>query len=254
MALTREIRVIGGSLAFTEPVSANSRPAASFADNNSCASIWAASRRHLRANLYAAGHHHRNVVSARGLCRSGCGGADVRDREQDVVPVGARGASAAFDVGTSARRGEGEGLSGGSSRATAEDDRCRCVSAGGLCGAGGGGSSLRRGSRGISVPGEARAFRRARLVKKPGSRARANVYPEDEVCRVGEEVRRAAEAPFPPPGFVDRYQAAAFFGVQVNVLNLWLKKGRMRYRGESIPGPNGVKCRVFELSKLQQGA
>jgi hypothetical protein len=95
-------------------------------------------------------------------------------------------------------------------------------------------------------------FAGARLVKKPGDRARVNVYPEDEVRRVGEELRRAAEAPFPPPGFVDRYQAAAFLGVQVNALNLWLKKGRLKYAGTSIPGPNGVKCRVFAVAELEK--
>src|SRR4051794_34607167 len=48
-----------------------------------------------------------------------------------------------------------------------------------------------------------------RLAKKPGSRARATVYPEAEARRLIEEVRAEAEAPFPPEGFVDRYQGPA---------------------------------------------
>ena len=190
MALTREIRVIGGSLAFTEPVSANSRPAASFADNNSCASIWAASRRHLRANLYAAGHHHRNVVSARRVCdasRTQCACAGLAAR---------RGTCGSLRGGCRRRRGY-LGRTGGGRRSIrrikSSDCGRRSVP---MRFRRRGSSSGRRRLHLCGVDHEAfrylekqGRFAGARLVKKPGSRARVNVYPEDKVRRVAEELR-----------------------------------------------------------------
>ena len=91
-----------------------------------------------------------------------------------------------------------------------------------------------------------------RLAKKPGERARVTVFPEAEVRRLVEEVRAEAEAPFPPPGFVDRYQAATLFGVRANQFNIWLRQGRIRCTGRTVRGPGGGPAKIYAVAELER--
>ena len=75
-----------------------------------------------------------------------------------------------------------------------------------------------------------------RLAKKPGSRAYIRVFPEHDVWRLAEEIRAEAEAPFPPPGFVDRYGAAAMFEMHTSQFILWQRLGRIRCASQTVSG------------------
>ena len=92
----------------------------------------------------------------------------------------------------------------------------------------------------------------ARLVKKPGSRARVTVFPLAGVDRLAEEIRAAATAPFPPAGFVDRYEANRILGVGNATLDHWKRTGRFTYDGVLAKGPNGVACRIYAIAELQR--
>jgi DNA-binding transcriptional MerR regulator len=88
--------------------------------------------------------------------------------------------------------------------------------------------------------------------KKPGERARVTVYPEAEVRRLVDEVRAEAEAPFPPPGFVDRYQAAVMFGMHVSQLFLWERLGRIRCASKTVKGPGGGPAKVYAIEDVER--
>lgn len=94
----------------------------------------------------------------------------------------------------------------------------------------------------------------ARLAKKPGSRARITVYPETEARRLINEVRAEAEAPFPPEGFLDRYQAAAMFGMHVSQFELWERLGRIRCPYNTVRGPKGGPANVYAIGELERAA
>lgn len=108
------------------------------------------------------------------------------------------------------------------------------------------------------VPGSLNAWVRqgklppGRLARKPGSRGRIRVFPEAEVHRLAEEIRVAAAAPFPPPGFVDRYQAAAMLGVRPAQFNIWLRQGRIRCTAKTVNGPGGGPAKVYAVEELER--
>jgi predicted site-specific integrase-resolvase len=91
-----------------------------------------------------------------------------------------------------------------------------------------------------------------RLAKKPGSRARITVYPEAEVRRLVEAVRAEAAAPFPPPGFVDRYQAAAMFEMHVSQFILWQRLGRIRCASKTVKGPGGGPAKIYAVTEIER--
>jgi predicted site-specific integrase-resolvase len=93
-----------------------------------------------------------------------------------------------------------------------------------------------------------------RLAKKPGSRARITIYPEAEAHRLIDEIRAEAEAPFPPEGFVDRYQAAAMFGMHVSQFELWQRLGRIRCTSKTVRGPKGGPAKIYRIADLERAA
>lgn len=56
--------------------------------------------------------------------------------------------------------------------------------------------------------------------------------------------------PFPPAGYVDRAGAAAALGIHRHALQIWVRRKRLDYVGELMPGPNAVECRVYRLDLL----
>jgi transposase-like protein len=61
-----------------------------------------------------------------------------------------------------------------------------------------------------------------------------------------------SDTPFPPPGWVDRYGAAALLGIGTGTLNLWVRQGRLGYAGALAMGENGVRCRIYALVELER--
>lgn len=58
--------------------------------------------------------------------------------------------------------------------------------------------------------------------------------------------------PFPPEGWVDRQGATEHLGISINTLNVWIRQNRFPYAGRLVPGPNGVECRIYEITELDR--
>jgi hypothetical protein len=93
-----------------------------------------------------------------------------------------------------------------------------------------------------------------RLAKKPGSRVRIAVYPEANARKLIEDVRAEVEAPFPPEGFLDRYQAAAMFKMHVSQFVLWQRLGRIRCATRTVRGPSGGPAKIYAITDLERSA
>jgi hypothetical protein len=93
-----------------------------------------------------------------------------------------------------------------------------------------------------------------RLAKKPGERGRVTVYPEPEARRLVEAVRAEMEARFPPPGHVDRYQAAAMFAMHVSQFELWQRLGRIRIASKTVKGPGGGPAKIYAVADLERAS
>ncbi len=90
-----------------------------------------------------------------------------------------------------------------------------------------------------------------RMVLKPGTRGLVKVFPEETVRRLLDERRGAAEAPFPPDGFVDTAGAAALLGISPTTLHVWVRQGRLRCVGKYMKRPNGA-CKVYNALDLER--
>jgi transposase len=88
---------------------------------------------------------------------------------------------------------------------------------------------------------------------------RPSIYPVAEIegireARAAEEVEREIKrrGPFPPPGFVDRYGAAALLEIGTSTLTVWVREGRLGYAGMLATGRNGVQCRIYAVAELER--
>jgi hypothetical protein len=80
-----------------------------------------------------------------------------------------------------------------------------------------------------------------------GGRQRA--YPRDAVERMAREL---TDAPFPPPGTVDRHNAAEILGVAERTISTWEAEGRLTCgRVVSIPGKTGT-YRIYPIEELHR--
>jgi hypothetical protein len=92
-----------------------------------------------------------------------------------------------------------------------------------------------------------------RYFRVPISPGRKKAYPIEELRRELEELRKVPT--FPPPGFVDRHEAARMFGVSTGTLTHWEQHGRVKCgRFVSRPDqPGQVKLyAIADLDRLRE--